>query len=374
MGERGVLFRRRQFAVQRKDDKTIAHPRGPDGGDGAADLVFARHEDEHVAFGVRGDALELIGSEVPDGIAVAADRFREVFDLDGKLAAARGEDGAGLEIFLEQAGIERRGHDGEFQVGARGGLELEGASEGDVAVKMALVKFVEEDRGDAAQLRILDQLAEQNAFGDEADAGALGGEVFETDLVTDFVAEADVALGGDARGKETGGETARLEDDDLAGAEEAVIEEDLGDLGGFAGAGGGLEDEAGVGLEFGDDPLFELEDWQVAGHRRGNVQRPTFNVQRSTGQKELQRRRGKLRALEDLFGEGDDDGVGDSDQGGAGDEAGANRLGAFDPEPVAFGAGLGITAGLPPEKHRPEPHGETGVGRQDDAETDGDGR
>jgi hypothetical protein len=37
---------------------------------------------------VRRDALELIGGEVPDRIPVAADRFREVFDLDGELATA----------------------------------------------------------------------------------------------------------------------------------------------------------------------------------------------------------------------------------------------------------------------------------------------
>ena len=90
-------------------------------------------------------------------------------------------------------------------------------------------------------------MAEQNSFGNEADAGAIGGDVFEADLVTDFIPETNVALGGDPRGEETGGETARLEDDDLAGPEETVMEEDLGDLGGLAGAGGGLEDEAGVG-------------------------------------------------------------------------------------------------------------------------------
>jgi hypothetical protein len=89
---------------------------------------------------------------------------------------------------------------------------------------MALVKFVEEDRGDPAQLRVLDQLAEQNSFGDEADTRALGGEVFEADLVTDFIPEADVTFGGDARGEETGSEPAWLEDNDLALAEETVSE------------------------------------------------------------------------------------------------------------------------------------------------------
>ena len=134
---------------------------------------------------------------------------------------------------------------------------------------MALVKFVEEDRGNAAQLRILDELAEQDSFGDEADAGALGGDVFEADLVTDFGAELDVALGGHSRGEKPGGETAGLKDDDLAGAEKAVIEEDLRDLRGFAGAGGSLEDEAGVFFEFRDNSVFEIENWQVASHRNG---------------------------------------------------------------------------------------------------------
>jgi hypothetical protein len=112
MGERGVLLRWRQFPVQREDDKTIAHARGSDSSNGAPDLVFAWHEDEDVAFGARGEPLELIGGEVPDGIAIAADRFGKIFDFDRKLSTARGEEDARIQIFLEQAGIEGRGHDG----------------------------------------------------------------------------------------------------------------------------------------------------------------------------------------------------------------------------------------------------------------------
>ena len=125
---------------------------------------------------------------------------------------------------------------------------MERTGQGDVAIKMALVKFVEENGGDAAQLWILNQLPKQDPFGDEADAGTLGSQVFEPDLVTDFGAEPHLALGGDARSEEASGEAAGLKDDDLAGAEEPVFKKDLGDLGGFAGAGGSLEDEAGMGL------------------------------------------------------------------------------------------------------------------------------
>ena len=173
---------------------------------------------------------KFVGGEVPDGIAVAADRLRQVFDLDWKGATARTQDGARRQIFLQKARIQGRGHDGEFQIGARRRLELERASERDVAVEMALVKFIEENRGDAAQLRILNELSQEDSFGDEADAGAIGRDVFEADLVADFVTEPAVALGGDARGEEASREPARLQDHDLAVAEQSVIEEDLRDL------------------------------------------------------------------------------------------------------------------------------------------------
>ena len=129
---------------------------------------------------------------------------------------------------------------------------------------MALVEFIEENRGDAAQLRILNELPEQNSFGDEANAGAIGRDVFEADLVTDFVPEPAIALRGDAGGEEPGREPARLEDHDLAVAQQSMIEKDLWDLGGFAGAGRRLEDEAGAFFQLGDNSMFELEDWQVA--------------------------------------------------------------------------------------------------------------
>lgn len=79
-------------------------------------------------------------------------------------------------------------------------------------------------------------------------------------MVSDFLAEADAAFVGDASGEHSGGEASGLEDDDFAVGSEAMIEEDLGDLGRFAGAGGGLEDESGVGLEGGDESGLEFED------------------------------------------------------------------------------------------------------------------
>src|SRR2546426_12620643 len=41
MGERGVLLRGRQFAMEWQRDKSIAHPRSSDGGNRSADLKFS---------------------------------------------------------------------------------------------------------------------------------------------------------------------------------------------------------------------------------------------------------------------------------------------------------------------------------------------
>ena len=69
------------------------------------------------------------------------------------------------------------------------------------------------------------------------------GDVFETDLVTDFVAEIAATLEGDARGKQTGREPARLQDHHLPIAEQSMIEQDLRDLGRFSRAGRRLDNQ-----------------------------------------------------------------------------------------------------------------------------------
>ncbi len=173
----------------------------------------------------------------------------EVGDFDGERAALGGEEAAGGEVVLERGGLEGGGHYADAEVGAVAGGDLEGAGEGDVAEEVAFVEFVEEDGGDFGEGGVFEHLAKEDAFGDEFDAGAGGGDVVEADLVADFFAEGDAAFGGDAGGEHAGGEAAGLEDDDLAVAAGAGVEEDLGDLGGFSGSGGGFEDDAFIGAE-----------------------------------------------------------------------------------------------------------------------------
>ena len=90
-------------------------------------------------------------------------------------AAARSEDRTGREIFFEFVRLERGRHDDELELGSLRLLQMQGARECDVAIKMTLVEFIEENCGDSAQFRILKQLAEQNSLGDKANPGLARG-------------------------------------------------------------------------------------------------------------------------------------------------------------------------------------------------------
>src|SRR6478736_1866844 len=100
---------------------------------------------------------------------------------------------------------------------------------------MALVKFIEKNGGDAAQVRVLKQLPEQNSLCHEANPCCLRGDLLEADLVTDFVAEPSVALERDPLREQTRGQPPRLQDDDLAIPEQTAVKQNLRNLGGFSG-------------------------------------------------------------------------------------------------------------------------------------------
>ena len=270
----GVLFGGREFAVERQREPVAQARVVADFVERAADLVRAGHEDERVAFRKRpGEAGQLLGGEFPRGDAVERRGAGEVLGRDRERPPAGGQRLAGGEVFFQQAGFQRGGHDDQLQVGTGRFLDAERAGEGDVAVEVAFVEFVEEDRADAAQRRVAEHLAQEDALGDVLDAGACAGDVVQADAVADLRAERDATLPRDAGGEHPRGQTARLEDDDApAFAEQVGVEEHLRDLRGLARAGRGLEDEAAAAggvAQGGDERAFEFVDGQafVGGHR-----------------------------------------------------------------------------------------------------------
>ena len=160
-------------------------------------------------------------------------------------AAVRGEPTAGCEIFLQFVRFERRRHDDELEVGPLRFLQMQARGEGDVAVEMTLVKFVEENRGDAAQFRVLEQLAQQNALGDEADARLCGEILFriESGIRLLRLMNCRVRSRPGAASKRAAIRRGwRMTTSPIA--EQTMVEQDLRNLGGLAGTGGRLENES----------------------------------------------------------------------------------------------------------------------------------
>jgi hypothetical protein len=180
------------------------------------DFEAAGHEDEDVAFcaGLH-EVAESFGGLFPNGPFVDVPGRGGISDIDGISAALRFNDATGFEVIFEARGVERGGHDENLEVRPFLFLQIESASEGDVAVEMALVELVKDERGDAGKFLVLDDLAQENTFGDESDPSLRAGYIFKTDLVSDFTAEFGFAFGSNASREQSSGEPARLKDNDL---------------------------------------------------------------------------------------------------------------------------------------------------------------
>ena len=113
---------------------------------------------------------------------------------------------------------------------------------------MPLVKFVEQNRRDAAQLRIFNHLPQQNTFGYKTNFRFRRRDVFKTDLITNFFAKFYTKFVRDARGEQASRKSARLQDDDLAVPEQTVFQQHLRHLRRFSGAGGCGQNQSLVGF------------------------------------------------------------------------------------------------------------------------------
>jgi len=82
---------------------------------------------------------------------------------------------------------------------------------------VALVKLVDDHTAHARELGVREEPARQHALGDELDPGLRADLAIEADLVADFATELAAAFGCDPRGRQSRGESSRLQHDDLAG-------------------------------------------------------------------------------------------------------------------------------------------------------------
>ena len=83
-------------------------------------------------------------------------------------------------------------------------------------MQVSLMEFIEDHRADALELWIRSHLSKQQGLGDKLDPRLCRFHALKTYLVTDFTAQLNPALLGNACSQKSGRDTAWLEDDDLS--------------------------------------------------------------------------------------------------------------------------------------------------------------
>ena len=174
-------------------------------------------------------ALEFLDRKFPD--RRLAGRFGQIFDGDRISAALRRQDGTRVEILLRRDNIQCGRHDEDDEIGPRRLLDLQSAGQGDVAVEMPFVKFVEDDRADTLQVVISQHLAQQHAFGHVTDPRGGRGDVVQPHLIAHLAAESHVSRLRDPRREHSRWQPARLQDRHLAIAQQTAVEQHLRHLG-----------------------------------------------------------------------------------------------------------------------------------------------
>ena len=89
------------------------------------------------------------------------------FDREG--AALAFDHRRAAKTFCDPRAVDGRGHHQDPQILPQSGLRVARQSKPEVCIERALVKLVEQDRGDAVQLGIVENLPREDTFGDDLD-------------------------------------------------------------------------------------------------------------------------------------------------------------------------------------------------------------
>ena len=207
---------------------------------GPLDLGDAGQEGEQAAFALAERAPDGGGHLVLDpplgGAAeiLEGDREGAALAFDHRRAAQQGG---------EAGAVESRRHGDKAQILAQGGLGVARQGHGEIAVEAALVNLVEQQSRNARQLWIGLDALEENALGEDGDAGARRPLAVEAGGVADGAAHGLAGQVGHPLRRRPRRQPPRREQEDLARAP-GLAKQGRGDRGGLAGAGRG--DQHGV--------------------------------------------------------------------------------------------------------------------------------
>ena len=182
-----VLHRGVERAEQRHDfDRRVMDPLA-EKILGAANFRRPRQERQHrTGIGAQRHRDGIRHLPLQRRIGLAA----EIAGLDRKGAAFACDHRRVAEQLCHPRAVERRRHHQDAQILAQAGLRVARQREAEIGIERALVKLVEQHRGDAGQFRIVENLPREDAFGDHFDFGRARHFRAEPDPVADGLADA----------------------------------------------------------------------------------------------------------------------------------------------------------------------------------------
>ena len=239
---------------------------GVDPGEETLDPTHLSHsgeEDEDVA-GLLGERPADDPGDVVLGTALTGGG--NPADVDGEGTGLAGDDRSLDAVVPEELGdprgVDRCRHGEDGEVGSHRSGDVEGEGEPEVGLQVALVDLVEDDEGGSGKGRVGLEPAGEHPFGDDLDAGARPPLPVVAGDVADGLAHRLPEEEGHPPGGGAGGETPRLEDDDLP---RDPGEEPEGDDRCLSGTGRGDEDCTPPGGESGDELGDDVLDGKI-GH------------------------------------------------------------------------------------------------------------
>ena len=188
-----------------------------------------------------------------------------VLDCDRELPAGAFDDPRVHQA--GQAGAVRGGGHGEQpQVRPQHALQVQAQGEAEIGFEGSLVDFIQDHRGDAVQTGVRLKASQQQAFGDDFDAGLGRAGAVQAGAVADgfpdgFATEESHAGGGGASG-----EAARFQHQDAAVAPPWGVEQRERHNGGLAGTGRSNEHGVAAGVQRGEQGRERVGDGEVFGH------------------------------------------------------------------------------------------------------------
>ena len=162
---------------------------------------------------------------------------RNVAGIDRECAPFARDRGRIIQQARHPRAVEGRRHHQQFEIVAQALLRIAGQRKAEIGIERALVKFVEQNRGDALERRIVEDQVSEDPLGDDLDAGRardLGAEANPVahGLADRLAKRCSHAVGGGARRQ-----AARFQHQYFAILRPRLAREHQRDAGGLAGAG-----------------------------------------------------------------------------------------------------------------------------------------